>query len=129
MKEPLFKKFAIALTAWENCIASKNDDWRDRWRDLIERLSEALPSGSGFDNGTSIDLGASTSEKLVFHTSYHHMNDGGYYDGWTDHTVIVKPSFIHHFEMVVKGRNKNDIKDYIYQVFATSLMQEVDEEA
>lgn len=129
MKNFMFKKLAIALQAWENSINSKNHEWQDRWYKLIKRIEEELPSGSGFDNGTSIDLAKSDGNKIVLNTSFHHMNENGCYDGWTDHTVIVKPSLIHHFELDVKGRNRNDIKEYIYEVFANTLMREIDMEA
>lgn len=105
----------------------KRKEWRDRHEDTIERLvKEFMPSGSGFDNGTRIDLDASHTEKLVFTTAYHHMNDGGYYDGWTDHTVTVTPSLVHEFRLRIGGRNRTDIKECIEQAFADALRTDVE---
>jgi hypothetical protein len=100
-------------------------EWFDRWTDYIDSLMEQMPSGSGFDSGTKINLGASHAEKLVFTTSFHHMNDCGMYDGWTDHTVTVTPSFS-GFILRVSGRNRNDIKEYIGDTFHEALNQTVE---
>lgn len=51
------------------------------------------------------------------------MNDAGYYDGWTEHTITVTPAFIGGFELSISGRNRNDIKDYISEVFNQALSQ------
>ncbi len=100
-------------------------EWRDRWEDRIESLvREFMPSGAGFDNGTKLDLDASHSEKLVFTTAYHHMNEGGFYNGWTEHTVTVTPSFT-GFNLRISGRNRNEIKEYILEQFMYSLMADV----
>jgi hypothetical protein len=136
----LYSELAIAIQARANCAERMNgqrnsnngitsdkqaEEWYDRWDDRITRLvSDHMPSGGGFDNGTKLDLDMSHAERLVFHTSYHHMNDGGYYDGWTEHTVTVTPSFS-GVNLRVSGRNRNDIKDYIHEVFHYSLTQEV----
>src|SRR5882672_3309038 len=60
-----------------NAFAGKHSDM------LCELVIEHMPSGSGFDAGTILDLEKSTGEKLVFITSFHHMNEHGSYDGWT----------------------------------------------
>lgn len=109
----------------EGNIAARQE-WFDRWSDTIEQLcKDFMPSGSGFDSGTKIDLDASHAEKLVFHTSFHHMNDGGFYDGWTEHTVTVTPSF-RGINIRIGGRNRNDIKDYIHESFDYALCQEIE---
>jgi len=83
-----------------------------------------LPSGSGFDSGSQIDVGRSRSDKLVLTTSFHHMNDAGYYDGWTNHEVIVKPDW-DGISLRVTGKNWRDIKEYIYDCFHCALNEEV----
>ena len=91
--------------------------YKDTAIEMAEYISaEILPSGSGFNGGTRFDIDKSTTDKLVFHTSYHHMSEHGYYTKWTDHTVTVTPSF-RGFNIKVSGRNHNDIKDYISQTF------------
>lgn len=101
-------------------------EWFDKHTATIERLvSEHLPNGSGFDNSTKIDLDASHAEKLVFHTSYHHMNESGCYDGWTEHTVTVTPSLWAQFHLRISGRNHNEIKDYVHECFSSALAQDL----
>lgn len=84
-------------------------------RRIKDLCREFLPSGSGFDKGTDLDLADSTADRLVFHTAFHHMDDNGFYDGWTDHTVLVTPSLIFGFTLYVKGKDKRQIKDHIHE--------------
>jgi len=85
-----------------------------------------MPSGSGVDNGTSIDLEKSTTSKLVFHTSFHHMNERGFYDGWTDHTITVRPSLEFGLILKVSGSNRNDINSYLGDLFYECLTIDID---
>ena len=102
-------------------------NWRDRHEDLADQLvREHMPSGSGFDSGTKLDWDASHAEKLVFTTAFHHMNENGYYDGWTEHVVTVTPSLAHGFHLRISGRNRNDIKEYIDEQFRYALMRDVE---
>jgi hypothetical protein len=111
-----------------NCIQSGNAEWRDRHEARAELLvRKHMPSGGGFDSGVQIDLDQSTQNKLVFRTSFHHMNEVGYYDGWTDHEVIVTPDLAHGYTMRITGRNRNDIKDYMHECFDMALSTEVDD--
>ena len=66
--------------------------------------------------GRTIDIEKTTEQKLVFDTAFHHMNDHGYYVGWTEHRVTVRPSF-YGLDIKVSGWNRNDIKDYIAECF------------
>jgi hypothetical protein len=126
MARYLYSELAHLVSARRNCEKTGSTEWRDKHEDSIGNLCrEYLPSGSGFDAGSHIDLDASHAEKLVFTTSYHHMNNGGYYDGWTEHTVTVTPSFIGGFNIRVSGRNQNDIKGYIAESFSYVLQMEV----
>lgn len=120
--EPKTGKFysviAGLLQAKINCEATNNIEWRNRhgWR-IEELVKEHCPSGSGFDNGTTLDE-SSTPEKLVFTTAFHHMNETGYYDGWSNHKVIVSASLVHGFNINITGANRNDIKDFIGDTFS-----------
>jgi len=102
-------KFAIALNASLERLA---------------RLMDSAPRGSGFDNGTTVDQGRGGT--LEFTTVFHHMDENGYYDGWTHHVVRVKPSLAWGFDLTASGPNRNEIKDYITDVFEARLRQEVD---
>lgn len=119
-----YQAFAAAIGARENCAKSGNAEWYGKWTERLEELEHEMPSGSGFDCGTKIDLERSTSEKLVFTTSYHHMDDGGSYDGWTEHEVIVTPSLQFGFQVRVTGRDRNDTKDYIAECFDSTLRED-----
>lgn len=123
----LYSVIASSVQARLNCKDSGNTEWLDRHEDrILVLVKEHMPSGSGFDNGTKLDLDSSHGGKLVFTTAFHHMNTNGYYDGWTEHTVTVTPSF-HGFNLRVSGRNRNDIKEYILESFDYALMTEVSE--
>ncbi len=120
--KPLFVELAQLVGAYQRCIKdSSKAEWQAKHRERIESLvKDRMPSGSGFDCGTKLDFDKSSEEKLVFHTSYHHMTEG-VYDGWTEHTVTVKPSLAFGISLTIGGRNRNDIKDHIGELFDYSL--------
>jgi len=123
----LAQQIATAAVALGNCEISGNVEWRDIWTARLDAIARnVLPSGSGFNNGTSIDVDNCNGAKLAFETSFHHMTEHGVYDGWTEHSVLVLPSFVCGFNVKVSGRNRNDIKDYIGDMFAEVLSREYD---
>ena len=113
-----------ALVARRNCENSGNDEWQDRWARKLEQYTKHLPSGSGIDAGSTIDMYESESEALVLRTQYHHMNDNGFYDGWTDHKLTIQPTFSGGLQINIEGEDRNDIHDYLVDTFneALSLM-------
>ena len=126
-KAPLYKAIASTLLAYRNCQTRGNKEWEEKHGELLEEFQgNYYPSGSGFDRGTTLDLDASTPNKLIFHTSFHHMNDTGYYDGWTEHMVTITPDLFFNFAIKISGRNRNDIKEYIHETFHTMLTQEIE---
>lgn len=117
----LVQLIASTLQAKQNCDASGNHVWKARHDARLARLvREYMPSGSGIDCGTKLDKD-SRPDRLIFNTEFHHMNDGGFYDGWTQHRVTVTPSFVYGVELKISGRNRNDIKDYLGEIFAANL--------
>jgi hypothetical protein len=119
---PLYQQIAHCFQALLNCQESGNEQWEAIWTERVLALaSDNLPSGSGFDNGTEFSLDESRADKLIFVTSFHHMDDSGSYCGWTEHRVILTPSFIHGFDMKITGPDKRGIKDYIGQCFSEAL--------
>jgi hypothetical protein len=57
MTTKLYTHLASLVQARLNCIESQNDEWLAKHQDRIESLvKEYLPSGSGFDSGTKLDL-------------------------------------------------------------------------
>lgn len=136
MKDKLYRLFAQALNARKNCIKSAEraateeegarlDEMVDNWDWVIEELNNLLPSGSGFDVGSKVLPDSQPlSGALRIDTAFHFMNDGGYYDGWEEYVVRVKPSLLYGIELAIAGRDRNDIKDYMYETFQHSLTRE-----
>jgi len=125
-EKPLFSHLASSIDARRNCIARNSVEWEERHEETIDQLAGFLPHGSGVDCGCKIDLDASTGEKIVINTSFHHMNENGMYDGWTEHTITVTPSLIHGISLSISGRNRNDIKEYLHDLFHTALTDIID---
>lgn len=122
----LYSELASAIQARANCQESCNVEWLHRHEAWIDHLvKNCLPSGSGIDCGTSIDLEASHGERLVLGTSFHHMHESGMYDGWTEHVITVTPSFSGGFHLRISGRNRNNIKEYLHEEYSCALVQDV----
>jgi len=118
----VYQEIARTFGARLTCQKTGNTEWAARHEETLARLcAEWLPRGGGFDTGTHMLLDESKPERLVFRTSYHHMTDHGYYDGWTEHSVVVTPSLAQGFDLKVKGLNRNDVKDYIAETFHIAL--------
>lgn len=114
---------ASTLVAHENCKRSNNVEWLARHTERLEAVEKLLPHGSGIDNGATIAIDASKRNHIVLVTSFHHMDENGYYDGWTEHTIVVTPSF-DGICVDVRGRNRNDIKEYLAYTFRVALEAE-----
>ena len=109
----------------DTAYAHHETNIRDAALCLEQLEKEFLPGGSGFDNGSVIDMDRSTPSKIVINTSYHHMDEGGSYCEWSDHTLTVRPAFC-GVALKVGGRNVRDIKDYMHETFDHSLSQLID---
>lgn len=93
---------------------------------IAHLVSRYMPQGSGFDRGMTLDVDASLRGglKLVFHFEYHHMDEHGGYTGWTSHALTVVPTF-KGIELHISGRDRNQIKEYLYDTLRYHLTQEV----
>ena len=120
---PLYRAIASSLDAMQNCVKYGNDEWHTKHGKRLVSMNDVLPSGSGFDSGSKIDLNDSKPDRLIIHTSFHHMDEYGGYDGWTDHSIVVTPSLIHDFNLRVTGKDRNEIKDYIAETFEGALRE------
>ena len=120
-------------TAWqakENCERSNNTEWAEKWTTTLREIeNNNLPYGSGFDNGTTIE--SVTSEKIIFKSAYHLMDDSGYYREWIDFIIIVRPGFttisidaVGPFSRLQKKSYGYGIKDYIEEEFYNCLIEE-----
>jgi hypothetical protein len=130
MKKPVYQHLSSLLNARDNCAAmlkrnaqdTNSANWFDRHEATAERLVKSfMPSGSGIDCGTKLLWDESTSEKLVFAFSYHHMNENGMYDGWTEHKAIVTPSLQFGYSLKITGRDRNQIKEYLNETYSLAL--------
>jgi len=122
----LYQEIARDVEARATCMRNNLPAPRQAHTDRIaDMVDEHMPSGSGVDSGTTLDFDRSTGERLVFMCSYHHMNEHGMYDGWTEHTVIVRASLTSSFTLHVTGRDRNDIKAYLGDLYHEALSAEV----
>ena len=121
----IYQKIAQTLSALKNCEKLNNSQWFDRHTDTLSAIcKEYLPRGSGFDSGTTIDIEGSKPNRIILVSSYHHMNDAGYYDGWTSHKIIITPDLVSGFDLRVTGRDRNEIKEYIEETFRFALNED-----
>lgn len=110
------KKINVYLLA--NAIATikqVKEDFRQPHEDLLSELLDLLPHGSGIDAGIKLNEDETKEDKIVFDF---HMDENGYYDGWTEHKLIITPSLTDTFDYKITGRNRNQIKDYLYDLFS-----------
>lgn len=99
----------------------------ERNHEDIPSLEDLLPSGSGIDAGTKVDIARSKPNRIVLTFGYHHMDENGYYDGWTEHKAIITPCFDGWgIDVRITGRNRNGILDYLHDVFYWSLAQKTE---
>jgi hypothetical protein len=124
MKQTFIQEISATINAYNNCIATGNTKWADNHLEALKNLSKKLPSGSGFDSGTTISL-FSTKNEIYFNTSFHHMDENGGYDGWTDHKIVVTPTFT-GIDITVRGEDRNEINDYIADIFYDCLTEEIE---
>lgn len=86
---------------------------------------DTAPHGSGIDSDVVLDISKSNRNKLIFLVSYHHINETGFYDGWTDHKIIVTPDLVFGYTVKITGRDRNFIKDYLADIFNEWLREDV----
>ena len=116
-ERPLFKEIAAVAGALHRCKNHADATWCNRHDDILTHIErDLLPHGSGIDNGCKIDRDKSTDDKIVIRFSFHHINDNGYYCGWSDYVVTVTPAFS-GICLKISGRNVNDVKDYLADTF------------
>lgn len=124
MKTTLIARIARLIQAHEHCLKSEDKVCEFHINELA-KLQSLLPNGSGIDEGCKIVIEKSSFNKVVISFGFHHMNEGGYYDGWTNHELIVKPEF-DGISLRITGKNRNQIKDYLYDLFDYTLTQTIE---
>lgn len=98
----------------------KEKEYRSNAIEAIEKQCEELPHGSGLDTGVQLDYLASKPDRIVFNTEFHHMNENGYYDGWSKHSLIITPKF-GGYDLRITGKDRNGIKAYLYDLFYSTF--------
>lgn len=123
----LYQRLAQLAVSIQNCVVTNNQAWLNRHSEELEQLvRDHMPHGAGFDNGTTITITKSSDDVLLFYTAFHHMDEHGSYDGWTEHAIRVKPKLSPPgFSITVAGKDRNQIKDYIAETFDYALSQEI----
>lgn len=116
MKKINICELAGTFQAYLNCKKSNNGEWAIIHASTIETMCELLPHGSGIDSGMKFLWDESTGQKLVFTCDFHHMDENGMYDGWTEHKVIITPSFPFGYTMRITGRDRDMIKEYLHDL-------------
>ena len=121
----LYKKIANA-TRW----IALTDEFKIEKMDKLDELSKLLPSGSGIDSGCTIDEEKSTKNKIIIHSSFHHMDENGFYCGWSNFDIIVTPDLLYEFNLKIVGRKAiypafSDTKEYLYSVFYDALDENI----
>ena len=109
----------INLTELYNAIKSYKEvkpEYRDKHFEVIEQANKDLPHGSGIDGVIAICTADCSENKIIIIFGFHHMNEDGYYDGWTEHKLIITPKF-GGFKLHITGKNRNQVKDYLYDLF------------
>ena len=120
----VYQALASAIQARLNCVKSANNEWYHKHTETIESIArDCLPSGSGIDSGCSVDLDQSSGDTIVIDLSFHHMDDDGSYDGWTEHTATIEPTF-DGIDIRISGRNRNQIKEYLVETLEFALCAE-----
>ena len=115
MKKINIAALSAAIQAMNNCTLSGRHEMAEIWDDYILAECAKLPSGSGIDNGMELIREECEKDKIVFSLDFHHLNEGGFYDGWTSHKVVIRPSF-GGIDIRITGRDRNQIKEYLYDM-------------
>lgn len=127
----LYEQMARTMVAWKNCIQANNIEWKNNHAQTMVTLMDLLPHGSGIDSSWNTDVEKCGDDRLEFYCAFHHMNEGGYYDGWTEFTVIVKPSLMFGCHVKITGpfpRKYSDTRDYLHEIIEYALTRELSKE-
>lgn len=92
--------------------------------ELKGKLEDLLPSGSGIDCGTKIDLEKSRWNKIVLTFSFHHMDEHGGYCEWSNYKAVIRPDW-QGIRVEIFGKNKNGILDYLGDLYHHALTVEL----
>ena len=90
-------------------------------------LKELLPNGNviglqrhNLSTVSCIISLKSTHKRIVIDTAYWHP----IIRQWTEHQVVITPSFEGEINIRITGKNEGDIKEYLWDIFREALMKE-----
>lgn len=119
-------QIASTVNALHKCRKGGNTEWEQRHSEYLEGIfRECGPSGGGIDMGVSLVEESSDLDKLTFLIPYHHMDENGYYVGWEDYVLEIRPIF--HLKLTGKfleGEDSNGVHEYLYDVMCDWLESE-----
>ena len=118
MQQTLIQALMSTWTARDNCRKSGNAEWLAKHSATLRQLESLLPSGSGIDGGTTVVEYQPSRVRLA--CAFHHMTDHGYYDGWTNHQITVRPSWT-GIDVHVSGRDRDSILDSLHDTYHATL--------
>jgi hypothetical protein len=126
-----YQRIAQIFNAWEYCQNNGLGLVIPSHEKELNQVVKTAPSGSGIDNGTNFSFDESEENKLVFTFDYHHMNDDGYYIGWSSYKVVVTPSLAFGFELDITNSENEAIIDeadfdYFHEVYHSWLDSEIE---
>lgn len=126
LPETILSRLASTLDALHSCERAQAEGqdrsrWIARHGETLDALDALLPSGSGCDNGSKVDRSRPLSKGLLIETAFHHLSTHGFYTGWTDHKITFHPTLYGGPTIKVSGRDRNEIKDYLGDVFYHTL--------
>lgn len=127
LENKVYQVLASSFQAYLNCSPTSNNskpfnrEWYDKHKYAIEYLCKQLPSGSGIDSGTKFNFEKSKPNRLVLNVDFHHLDENGYYDGWSEHEIVIVPDLAHNFDFRITGRDRNQIKDYLSDTYNYAL--------
>lgn len=122
-------EISTTMQARLNCLRSGNSVWLQRHEDFIDRIvRDWLPHGSGIDSGNRIDLDSKHNRYpgryFRIDSSFHLMNDNGFYVGWKDYSVVVRPNF-GGIDLDIVGRVPEYLKEYLADTYYWALSTRV----
>lgn len=120
-------EISTTMQARLNCLQSGNSVWLQRHEDFLDRIvQDWLPHGAGIDSGNKIDLESkhnrNPGRSFRIDSSFHLMDDNGYYVGWKNFSVVVRPTFS-GIDLDIVGRIPDYLGDYLADTFHWALSQ------
>ncbi len=105
-----------AIEAQKRCVKQGNEEWEEKWEEVIKEEVGKLPHGGGIDGEWKVDRERTNGKRVVMHGSYHAMDTYGMYDRWIYFRVTIEASFEMWYDIKIVGNfgKYQDVKEYLY---------------